>query len=207
MARQGTVPVAPVSDPRSARGPRRADGCRLRIPALLASLLLLALSWLLPVGAVGEEASIGMKLTSSAFEAGASIPTKYTGEGQDVSPPLSWTEPPQGTRQFALICDDPDAPMPKPFVHWVAYRIPADTRALPEATRSGFVSGRNDFGGSGYRGPMPPRGHGIHHYHFVLFALDATIDSPTGLTKDELLERIRDHELARAELIGTYERP
>lgn len=150
---------------------------------------------------------MAMQLTSSAFAANGLIPKKYTGEGVDISPPLSWSGAPTGTVEFALVCDDPDAPTPKPWVHWVVYKIPPTQTSLPEHARQGFVQGRNDFGDIGYGGPMPPKGHGLHRYQFHLYALDQTIHAGTGLTKDQLLAAIRGHVMAESRLIGMYERP
>lgn len=146
------------------------------------------------------------KLTSSAFEADARIPKKYTGEGEDLSPSLSWSGVPDGAKELALICDDPDAPMPEPFVHWVLYGIPADRSSLPEGSAEGITEGQNDFGNSGYGGPMPPPRHGVHHYYFKLYALDKAVDLGPGATKKELLRAMEGHTLEEAELIGTYER-
>jgi Raf kinase inhibitor-like YbhB/YbcL family protein len=145
-------------------------------------------------------------LSSPAFEPGGTIPTKHTGEGQDVSPPLRWSGLPEGTKEIALICDDPDAPTAKPFVHWVVYKIPPDLEGLPEGGTEGALEGRNDFGGTSYDGCMPPRGHGLHHYHFKVYALDAELDAAAGLTKDELLGAMEGHVLDEGELVGTYER-
>ena len=147
-----------------------------------------------------------MKLTSEAFEEGQSIPQKYTGEGANVSPPLSWSDAPEGTQEFALICDDPDAPREEPWVHWVLWDIPADTTSLHEASAGGGTEGANSSGGTGYTGPMPPPGHGTHHYHFKLYALDTDIQLNAGATKKDLLQTIQDHVLAKTELVGTYER-
>ena len=147
-----------------------------------------------------------IEVSSPAFEAGATIPKRYTGEGQDVSPPLRWSRLPEGTRELAIICDDPDAPGQKPFVHWVLYKIPADRRELPEGSTEAALEGRNDFGGTGYGGCMPPRGHGVHHYHFKVYALDTELDAPAGLSKDELLSAMEGHILDAGELVGTCER-
>jgi Raf kinase inhibitor-like YbhB/YbcL family protein len=149
---------------------------------------------------------MAVQVSSPAFEPGGAIPQKYTGEGRDVSPPLRWTGLPEGTREIALICDDPDAPSPEPFVHWVAYGIPADREGLPEGDARGALEGENDFGDTGYRGPMPPRGHGVHHYHFKVYALDAELGAPAGLTKGRLLETMEGHVLSEGELVGAYER-
>ena len=147
-----------------------------------------------------------IEVMSPAFESGATIPKRHTGEGEDVYPPLRWSSLPQGTKEIAIICDDPDAPTQKPFVHWVAYKIPADRRGLPEGSTEGALEGINDFGGVGYDGCMPPRGHGVHHYHFKVYALDTELDAPAGLSKDELLAAIEGHVLDEGELVGTYER-
>jgi len=147
-----------------------------------------------------------MKITSSAFTAGGPIPRRYTGEGEDVSPPLAWDAVPDGTKEFALICDDPDAPLPEPWVHWVVYRIPPDVRSLPEGDIGDAVEGRNSWGRIGYGGPMPPPGHGVHHYHFRLYALDAPLHLKPGTTKEDLLAAMAGHVLAEAEVVGTYRR-
>jgi Raf kinase inhibitor-like YbhB/YbcL family protein len=154
----------------------------------------------------GRNTMATLTVRSSAFGPGALIPVEYTGEGKNVSPPLEWSGVPASARELALICDDPDAPSEEPWVHWVAYKIPASTTSLPEGARSGFVAGRNDFGQPGYGGPMPPRGHGVHHYHFKLYALDHPLDAAPGLGKSAVLEAIRGHVVADGELIGTYER-
>lgn len=150
-----------------------------------------------------------MTLTSSAFDIGGPIPTKHTGEGEDVSPALSWRDQPEGTRSYALICHDPDAPLVKPgtygFVHWVLYGIPGDIAELPEGVGE-YTQGVNDFGNSGYNGPMPPDGHGTHHYFFWLLALDAELELDPGLTMWELLEKIEPNVIAMNRLVGTYSR-
>jgi Raf kinase inhibitor-like YbhB/YbcL family protein len=151
----------------------------------------------------------GMRLTSSAFDDGGAIPTQFTGEAEDVSPQLAWTDVPEGARSFALICHDPDAPLVKPgtygFVHWVLYGIPGDVSELPEACAD-YVQGVNDFGNAGYGGPMPPEGHGTHHYFFWLLALDNEPDLPAGLSMWELLDRIEPSVIGMNRLVGTYVR-
>jgi len=149
---------------------------------------------------------MGIEVSSPAFEPGGSIPRKHTGEGQDVSPALRWSGLPEETKEIALICDDPDAPRTEPWVHWVVYKIPADRTGLPEGGAQEALEGNNDFGAQGYGGPMPPRSHGVHHYHFKIYALDAELEAVAGLTKDRLLEAIEGHILDEGELIGTYER-
>ena len=146
-----------------------------------------------------------LALASTAFKPGAPIPMRHTGEGEDVSPPLEWSGLPPGTKELALICDDPDAPTPKPWIHWVLYALPATLRELKEGSAFG-MAGPNDSGGSGYTGPMPPNGHGVHRYFFRLYALDKALDAQSGWTKEKLLSAIKGHVLGQAELIGTYER-
>ncbi|HPG25659.1 MAG: YbhB/YbcL family Raf kinase inhibitor-like protein [Spirochaetaceae bacterium] len=150
-----------------------------------------------------------MQLTSPAFAAGGAIPRKHTGEGEDVSPALAFRDVPAGTQSLAVICHDPDAPLVTPghygFVHWVLYGIPASTRELAEGTTD-FVAGTNDFGNEGYGGPMPPEGHGPHHYFFWVLALDAAPKLPAGLDLWTLLEKIEPHVLGMNRLVGTYRR-
>lgn len=154
-------------------------------------------------------------LTSTAFGQNETIPRKYTGDGDDISPPLAWSGVPDGTKQLALIVDDPAAPRPEPWVHWVLYSIPAELNKLPEritpsahvSEPAGMLQGRNSWGKIGYGGPAPPKGHGLHHYHFKLRALDMPLNLDPGETKQALLEAMQGHILAEAELIGTYQRP
>jgi Raf kinase inhibitor-like YbhB/YbcL family protein len=155
-----------------------------------------------------------IELTSTAFAQGQPIPRKYTGEGANVSPPLSWSALPQGTKELVLICDDPDAPGGT-WVHWVVYKVPAAATGLPEDVASsdprppeleGIVQGKNSFGDTGYGGPMPPPGGGKHRYFFRLYALDSELALEPGLDKVTILEAIVGHILAEGELMGTYER-
>jgi len=147
-----------------------------------------------------------INITSTAFKNGQPIPKKYSGEGQSVSPPLAWEGFPKETKEFALICDDPDAPMAEPFVHWVLYKIPANRNLLPEGSAAGAIEGKNSAGKMGYAGPMPPPGHGIHHYHFKLYALDQPLNLKAGATKADLLKAMSGHTLAEGEIVGTYQR-
>ena len=157
---------------------------------------------------------MAMTIRSTAFEPGMPIPKKYTGDGEDISPPLSWSGLPDGTAELALIVDDPDAPTREPWVHWVLYKIPATLSGLPEgvdkserpANVPGAMQGRNSWGRVGYGGPAPPRGHGTHHYRFRLYALDAPLEVKPGLDKSALLAAMRGHILAEAEIVGTYQR-
>lgn len=158
-----------------------------------------------------------LEVTSEAFTSGAEIPKKYAEDGKDLSPPLHWNNAPAGTKEFALICDDPDAPTPEPWVHWVLYKIPANVHALPEGlspeaqlkSPAGALQGLNSWRAGrtvGYRGPAPPRGHGTHHYHFRLYALNAPIALQAKADKKTLLKAMKGHVLAEGELVGTYER-
>ena len=149
---------------------------------------------------------MAIEISSPAFNAGEVIPKKYTGEGEDVSPPLEWRGLPAETKEIALICDDPDAPTAEPFVHWVIYKIPGDRTSLSEGNAQGALEGANDFGGKGYGGCMPPEGHGVHHYHFKVYALDTELEAEAGLSKARLLEEMEGHVLDEGALIGTYER-
>src|SRR5262245_16821678 len=152
-------------------------------------------------------------LTSPAFANNSRIPAQYTCDGVDVSPPLSWSDTPQGTRSFALIVDDPDAPDPKApkmtWVHWVIYNIPAKVHALPENSGkhglpTGTKDGTNDWKRGGYGGPCPPIG--THRYFFKLYALDTVLPDLGSPTKSQLLDAIQGHVLAEAQLIGTYQK-
>ena len=150
-----------------------------------------------------------IEIKSSAFEEGGMIPKKYTCDGADVSPPLSWASAPEGTKTIALICDDPDAPMGT-WVHWVLFNLPADVKELPENVPSeknldnGAMQGVNDFGNIGYGGPCPPGG--THRYYFKLYALDTQINLQAGATKRDLLKAMEGHTLAEGQLMGKYRR-
>ncbi len=150
-----------------------------------------------------------MKLTSSAFEHMQAIPTPHTGEGKDVSPHLIWDQVPDNTKNFAVICHDPDAPLISScnygFVHWVYYNIPADVRELSEGC-SNFTHGINDFGDIKYRGPMPPEGHGTHHYYYWILALSIELNHPEGFTMVEFFETVESSTIGMNRLIGTYSR-
>jgi Raf kinase inhibitor-like YbhB/YbcL family protein len=146
------------------------------------------------------------RLESSAFRADGPIPKQYTGEGRDISPPLAWSGAPPATRELALIVDDPDAPRERPWVHWVLYRIPAGASAIAEGGNAGALEGPNDFGRSGWGGPMPPLGHGVHHYHFKLYALDRPLGLGAGAAKDQVLAAMQGRVIDQTELVGTYER-
>lgn len=151
-----------------------------------------------------------MKLSSSAFESGGAIPKKFTCDGADVSPALVWSDAPAGTQSFALIADDPDAPVGT-WVHWVLYDLPEASRDLSEGVvkqeqlANGARQGRNDFGRIGYGGPCPPRGP-AHRYFFKLYALGAKLNLKPSASKPEVERAMKGHILAQSELIGRYAR-
>jgi Raf kinase inhibitor-like YbhB/YbcL family protein len=143
-------------------------------------------------------------LESGSFEHAQAIPKRHTCDGEDLSPPLRWTNAPDETRSLALLVDDPDAPSGV-FTHWVAWGLVPGVGGLGEAEPAPR-EGRNDFGTDGYRGPCPPRGHGRHRYVFRLYALDGDLDLRPGAGKADLEQAIEGHVLTIAELVGTYER-
>lgn len=153
------------------------------------------------------EDAMTIELTSPAFAQGQPIPVTYTCKGEDISPALAWGEPPAGTQSFALIMDDPDAPVGT-WVHWVLFNIPASARGLPEtfptdaSLPDGSLSGKNSWGRTGYGGPCPPSG--THRYFFKLYALDEPLAINAGADKGELEKAMVGHILATAELMGTF---
>lgn len=153
---------------------------------------------------------MALSLNSAAFEADQAIPSRFTCDGEDVSPALSWSGVPQGTQAFALIMDDPDAPVGV-FTHWLLYNIPTTARSLAEGVakterpETGGIQGQNDFGRTGYGGPCPPGGR-AHHYRFQLYALDGLIDVGPGASKKQVVDAVQGRILGQAELIGTYQR-
>ncbi len=149
-----------------------------------------------------------MELRSPAFAEGAPIPKQHTCDGADTSPPLTWDNVPDATKSFALTCFDPDAPRPEGWVHWAVYDLPASLRSLPDGAPlpAGARTLPNDFGVPGYRGPCPPPGHGVHHYEFTLYALDVEHLPENPADYRTLVSAARKHALAKAVLVGTYQR-
>jgi len=150
-----------------------------------------------------------LEIRSTAFSEGAMIPTRYTCDGPDLSPDLSWSGVPDAAKSLALICDDPDAPVGT-WVHWVLFNIPSGESGLPaaippdETLGNGARHGTNDFRRLGYGGPCPPGG--THRYYFKLYALDTELNLNSGVSKDQLLEAMKGHVLAEAQLMGKYKR-
>ncbi|MFC1668480.1 YbhB/YbcL family Raf kinase inhibitor-like protein [Chlamydiota bacterium] len=153
---------------------------------------------------------VAFEITSQAFTNGEPIPQEHTCSGENISPELSWKNPPNGTKTYVLICDDPDAPVGN-WVHWVVYNIPQEATRLPQKTPSsqrlsdGTLQGINDFRKVGYDGPCPPPGS-PHRYFFRLYALDTELAIGPGYSKSDLLDVIKDHLLEKAELVGTFSR-
>lgn len=145
-----------------------------------------------------------MTITSSAFKHKSKIPSKYTCDGENINPPLELSGIPKEAKSLVLIVGDPDAPS-KTWVHWVVYNIDSSTTKIEEnSVPSGSVEGITDFGSKGYEGPCPHSG--THRYFLKLYALDKILEAPSGLTKQQVLEIMRDHVLEEAELIGLYSR-
>lgn len=158
-----------------------------------------------------------IEVTSTAFDHHGTIPFRHTAYGDNVSPQIAWQGLPEGTRQLALIMDDPVAPTPEPFVHWVVYNIPADAGELPEGMPrevivesppplAGTINGVNGIRQVGYFGPRPPADGELHAYHFRVFALDSELDLEPGLGKDGLLRAMEGHVIGEGMLMGHYQR-
>jgi len=146
-----------------------------------------------------------LTLTSDAFQNGQPIPAQFTCDGADRTPSLNWDEPPAGTKSFALVIDDPDAPSGT-FRHWGVFDIPASARSIGDNQHVG-TEVANDFGKPGYGGPCPPKGHGPHHYHFKLFALNTEkLGLPSSAKVADVENAAKQHAIAQGELVGTYER-
>ena len=188
MANQTTQPPATAMEPQAQRG----SGVPLALQR------------------VGANAQNQIKVSSPAIHGTISKMQSEYGDG--VSPEIWWDRV-EGAKSYALILEDPDAPSPSPFVHWVAYNIPGDRSSLPEGLQeqerltepAGLLQGRTSKGNVGYFGPRPPVGDPPHHYHFQVFALDSQLDVPPGAERDEVLEAMHGHVLAAGELVGTYQ--
>ncbi len=155
-------------------------------------------------------AVMSFNIKSRSFENEGVIPSVFTCDGEDISPDLEWSQPPEGTKSFAIICDDPDAPS-KVWVHWVFYNIPSDVRSLPkgvalgEVLKDGSRQGHTDSNTDGYSGPCPPHGK-PHRYFFKIYALDSSLEIEGQVTKDKLLKAMEGHILAESQIMGTYKR-
>jgi hypothetical protein len=181
-----------------------------------ASLCVIAILLSACVWAQGEGKEATMErftISSSSFRNDQPGPVKFSRDGGDISPALKWEGAPSGTKNFALICDDPDAPGGT-WVHWLIYGIPGDSIGLKEnvsktetvSSLGGVKQGLNSYGSIGYGGPQPPRGHGVHHYHFQLYALDAELNLAPRVTRQQLEAAMKGHIIAEADLVGTFVR-
>ncbi len=147
-----------------------------------------------------------LQIKSPGFGNLEKIPKKFVSDGENLSPPLEWSKVPEGTKELALVCFDPDAPYTYGYTHWVMYGIPPETSGIAEGKgKRAFTEGINSGEKQGYSGPAPPPGHGPHHYYFWLYALDTKLNLKPGLTKKQLLEAIDDHITEQARFIGIYE--
>ncbi len=183
--------------------------CVFLFPILLATVASCGNSEPRSAHAQGTSLS-GFRIGSAAFKEGAAIPARFTCEGENVSPPLEWTEPPGGARSFALIVDDPDAPAGV-WTHWVVYNLPAQARAMDEnmpkqaELPGGGLQGQNSFGRMGYGGPCPPPGN-AHRYFFRLYALDTLLSLEPGAAKEDVLAAAKGHIVGEARLMGRFKR-
>jgi Raf kinase inhibitor-like YbhB/YbcL family protein len=198
-------------DPIRIKSQRSARFTVALIIALLSLLVLLALSLRRPGLSTSAQSRPGHPLAvrSSSFSDGGAIPQRYTCDGAGISPNLQWSAAPGGTKSFALVMDDPDAPVD--FTHWLAYNLPLDAHELTEgestggAMPEGSSEGTNSFGRPGYGGPCPPAGR-PHRYVFQLFALDSRLDLPAGVDRTRLESAMKTHILGSGEIVGKYGR-
>lgn len=159
-----------------------------------------------PTSPEGEAPGATIQVTSPAFQAGETIPTRFTCEGENISPELSWSSAPAETESYVLIVDDPDAPS-RTFTHWVLFDIPATVQTLAEGVSDVGTDGQASFGETGYGGPCPPPGHGPHRYFFKLYALDTTLSGvEAGASRSDVESAMQGHVLAEGQIMGRYER-
>jgi len=147
-----------------------------------------------------------LSITSAAFKHGERIPVRYSGDGEGLSPPLAWQAAPEGTRSFAMVSHDPDAPLIDGFTHWVLYGIPADVTSIDEGGGGSYIQGVHGMGEPGWVPPSPPPGHGDHFYYFHVYALGADVDLEPGLDRSTLLALIDEHVIEQARIVGVYGR-
>jgi Raf kinase inhibitor-like YbhB/YbcL family protein len=154
---------------------------------------------------VGGPRAPGIAVTSPAFASEGRLPISCTVDGLGTPPTIEWSSVPSETQSVVVVCEDPDAPFPEPFVHWIVYGIGASARSLDAKTSAGYQHGKNSKFGTEFTPPAPPPGHGVHHYHFQVFALDAETEID-GLGRAALVDHLKGHVLAWGEIVGTYER-
>ncbi|HEY3820421.1 MAG TPA: YbhB/YbcL family Raf kinase inhibitor-like protein [Polyangiaceae bacterium] len=148
-----------------------------------------------------------LTVTSPDFADGAPLPISCTVDGAGTPPALQWAAPPTATQSLVVVCEDPDAPLPEPFVHWIVYGIPPAARTIDASVIARYGQGQNSKLANAFAPPSPPPGHGVHHYHFQVFALDAPFDGEASVGRRTLVNRLKGHVLAWGEIVGTYERP
>ena len=147
-----------------------------------------------------------VQVRSIAFEPNASLPVSCTAEGVGAPPPLHWTNLPESTQSVVVICEDPDAPALEPFLHWLVYGIPADIDGMDAQSQHDWSIGKNSRGETSFTPAAPPSGHGLHHYHFQVFAVDVPVVLKPGAERRDLFEVMTGHVLAWGEIVGTYQR-
>lgn len=179
---------------------------------MICLVLLLALLWVLFYQTVlGDTDTQNLTVSSSNFTDGQRLPIDFTCDGKDHSPQLSWGGIPNWVKSFSIICDDPDAPS-KTWVHWVVFNVPSRVNAFPEGISAsslaemGALLGKNDFNRLEWGGACPPKGHGVHHYFFTVYALDTLLDLPEGSSRDQIDKAMEGHIVAQGKLMGTYSR-
>lgn len=146
-----------------------------------------------------------LKVISPAFDFGQPIPKRHASDGENINPELTWSGVPDGTQEIAVVCHDPDAPLPDGYTHWVVYGIPPEVTRIPEQGGNEFTEGVTESGGTGYEGPAPPPGHGPHHYYFWVYCLDQRLDAQPGLSRQKLLDLMEGHIIEQNRTVGTYE--
>lgn len=189
---------------------------KARLAGYLSALLLSAVA----AAAIAQPAPAKITVTSPTMKEGERMPVDYTADGKNISPPIQWSGIPAGTKEIALIMDDPVAPTPQPFVHWVIYKIPATAKGLPEnvpidpaapmpAEIAGAIQGVSGFRRPMYRGPAPPKPGVSHQYNFKVYALDAPLEIQAGaapMTKAQLLEAMKGHIIGEGVMVVPYDR-
>lgn len=194
---------------RAIKAGRRAKSISIAAIVFLVCLLVLLVLWRRQSASADEQGHAALQIQSASFSNGGAIPRRYTCDGANDSPNLQWLKAPAGTKSFAIVMNDPDAPVD--FTHWLAYNIPPSARGLAEgasahgAMPQGSAEGTNSFGLVGYGGPCPPAGR-THHYVFRLYALDIGLDLPPGATRYQLESAISQHVVGEGQIIGIYRR-
>ena len=197
-----------VDRPEASKAPKAARAIAAAVIVLVICLVGLFILWRRHAASAHVDGRLTLQLASSSFADGDDLPQRMTCDGAGDSPEMHWGAPPAAARSFALVMNDPDAPID--FTHWLVYNIPANARALPEgasnrrALPQGAEEGTNSFGRTGYGGPCPPEGK-MHHYVFRLYALDSKLDLPLAASKNEMESAIAGHILAEGRIVGTYQ--